>query len=528
MRRLRAWSGLSYRQLAQRAAAAGRVLPHNTLVAALQRDTLPRKELLVAFVEACGLPDEEVAAWTAARYRLIGETAGETTRETTEESSGSTGDEFAGETAGARPGNDENAADSPSADVPATAEAEGEERRSGPSAGFSRRDLLATAAVAGTLGAGIALAVPELLRRAGAAPRSRPAPSPTVGAQVAVLPHPDVVAAVAFSPHGRILATGSLDGTVGLWEVATRRRLTVFTGHTHYVGSVVFSPDGRILATSSFDGTVRLWDMTTMTLLTVLTGHAGPVHVRFSPDGRVLATNADDPAVRLWDMGDRTLIALLTGHTGPATVTFSPDGRILATNADDPAVRLWNVAGARRTSTLPFPEPGKSRVLFGREGRLMRVHHGPRSVSVSDIAAGKNLTAFDVTASSLIVNDDGATGLADVVTRSPDGTVRVWPVLPGRPLSEPWVVFAGPSGEDKNLQLGWRGDAVAVHGVGETIEPWRADTRVWLGDVYSKRHLATLTGHTGRVRAVAFSPRRDLVATAGTDRTARLWRIRKL
>ncbi|PZG52856.1 hypothetical protein C1I98_06690 [Spongiactinospora gelatinilytica] len=536
MRRLRSWSGLSYRQLAQRAAAAGRVLPHNTLAAALQRDTLPRKDLLVAFAKACGLPDEEVAAWTAARYRLSEETLRETAGETSGESPGkaagefygATGEKFAGKAAWTRPGDDRKAAGSPLADVPATAGEDHEERRPAASGGFSRRDLLATAAVAGTLGAGIALAVPELLRRARATPRPRPDPTPIVGAQVSVLPHPDVVDTVAFSPHGRVLATGSLDGTVGLWEVATGRRLTVLTGHTHYVGSVVFSPDGRVLATSSFDGTVRLWDMTTMKLLTVLTGHAGPVLVRFSPDGRVLATSGHDAKVRLWDMSGRTLIALLGGHTGLAAITFSPDGHVLATNANDPMVRLWNVARARRTASLPFPEPGKSRVLFGPEGRLMRVDQGPRSVSVWDVAAGKSLTAFDVVASGTIVNDDGATGLADVVTRSLDGTVRVWPVHPGRPLSEPWVAFAGPPGQDKDLQLGRRGDVVAVCGMSGMTEPWKADTRVWLGDIYTKRHLTTLAGHTGRIRALAFSPRRDLVATASVDRTARLWRIRKL
>ncbi|GII63740.1 hypothetical protein Skr01_38250 [Sphaerisporangium krabiense] len=70
LRRLRAWSGLTYRQLSRRAADAGRTLPHNTLAAALGRDGLPREELLSAFAFACGLDDKQVTTWITARRRL--------------------------------------------------------------------------------------------------------------------------------------------------------------------------------------------------------------------------------------------------------------------------------------------------------------------------------------------------------------------------------------------------------------------------------------------------------------------------
>jgi hypothetical protein len=70
LRRLKAWSGLSYRQLERRAAEAGRVLPYSTASTALGRKSLPREELLVAFVLACGLDDDEAASWAAVRKRI--------------------------------------------------------------------------------------------------------------------------------------------------------------------------------------------------------------------------------------------------------------------------------------------------------------------------------------------------------------------------------------------------------------------------------------------------------------------------
>ncbi|SDQ59793.1 peptidoglycan-binding protein [Thermostaphylospora chromogena] len=70
MRRLRAWSGLTFRQLERNAASAGDVLPHSTLVAALRRDRLPREDLLRAFTRACGCDPAEVAEWMEVRRRL--------------------------------------------------------------------------------------------------------------------------------------------------------------------------------------------------------------------------------------------------------------------------------------------------------------------------------------------------------------------------------------------------------------------------------------------------------------------------
>jgi hypothetical protein len=106
---------------------------------------------------------------------------------------------------------------------------------------------------------------------------------------------------VTFSPDGRLLASGSVDKTVKVWEAASGRLLHTLSGHTSWVFSVAFSPDGALLASGSTDKTVKVWEAATGRLLHTLSEHTYPVtSVAFSPDGRLLASGSGDHTVRLW------------------------------------------------------------------------------------------------------------------------------------------------------------------------------------------------------------------------------------
>ena len=77
--------------------------------------------------------------------------------------------------------------------------------------------------------------------------------------------HADEVRSVSFSPDGSVLASGSGDGTIELWEVATGQKRTTLSGHTGAVTSVSFLSDGTTIASGSLDGTIQLWDVSEWT-----------------------------------------------------------------------------------------------------------------------------------------------------------------------------------------------------------------------------------------------------------------------
>ena len=70
LRRLKSWSGLSFRQLERHAAALGDTLPYSTVATMLGRNRLPREDLLVMFVKACGLDEHEVQRWATVRATI--------------------------------------------------------------------------------------------------------------------------------------------------------------------------------------------------------------------------------------------------------------------------------------------------------------------------------------------------------------------------------------------------------------------------------------------------------------------------
>ncbi|EGB06508.1 hypothetical protein AURANDRAFT_4253, partial [Aureococcus anophagefferens] len=154
-----------------------------------------------------------------------------------------------------------------------------------------------------------------------------------------------LVSAVAFSPDGASLATGCRDNLVRVFDLATGKIQLQLKGHTAYVSSVEFNVDGGRLVSGSYDETAVVWNAVTgkkrMALLDKKGHEAAVLCAKFFVDGRRVATASQDKSARTWDAKTGDQLAVLLGHTHHITaVACLADGR-LVTGAKDYTIRVW-------------------------------------------------------------------------------------------------------------------------------------------------------------------------------------------
>jgi len=110
---------------------------------------------------------------------------------------------------------------------------------------------------------------------------------------------------LVIGPAGRLLASGSTDGTIKLWSLPDGALRKTLNGSSHAVYSVAISPDGKLLASGGWDKTISLWSLPDGALLKTLPGHAYSVNsVAIGPNGRLLASGGSDGTIKLWSLPD--------------------------------------------------------------------------------------------------------------------------------------------------------------------------------------------------------------------------------
>lgn len=306
--------------------------------------------------------------------------------------------------------------------------------------------------------------------------------------------HTGQVKSVAFSPDGKLVASGSVDNTMRLWEVSDGELLRTMQGHPFPVLAITFSPNGTTLATGSSDSVVRIWRVTDGQLVTALSGHAGKItSVDYSPDGRFLASASEDYTVRLWRLLDNRPIDVIDeGMSQPNRVVFSPDGKMLAWGEQNGKIRIWRISDRAWMQVLSDDNAAVTSLAYSPDGSLLAAGYTDGSLRIWRPDDGRLLITHPAHAQAI-------TGLAfspdndQLLTGSRDQTLRLWTLNRSVPAST-----------SANLQ--------------STPD---VNTQDYLGLSLDEM----LTGHTGAINGVAFSPDGTLAASGGDDNSVRLWQL---
>lgn len=217
--------------------------------------------------------------------------------------------------------------------------------------------------------------------------------------------HAKNVESVAFSPDGKLLASGSLDGTIKLWDTARGESVATLTGDMTFVTSLAFCPDGKSLVSAGDDdGTIHLWDVTTGKKLTTFKGHTKSViSVAISPNGKTLASGGWDNTIKLWDLASGKNITTLSGNTASVcSVVFSPDGQTLASDGGGDTIRLWDVGSGKNTSNFSSGSPCVSSIAFSPDGTTLAAASwggGRYRAKMWNVASGEEIATLKFSSS---------------------------------------------------------------------------------------------------------------------------------
>jgi WD40 repeat protein len=264
--------------------------------------------------------------------------------------------------------------------------------------------------------------------------------------------HTDDIRCLAISPDGQVLASGSNDNTVRLWdlpdgaalkrlrghtgvlvtglpywEYRKRSALRTLKGHACMVTCLAICPEGQVLASGGGDHTVRLWSLPGGMALQTLKGHTNQVNcVAISPDGRILVSGGKDHTVRLWDLPEGTTVKKLKGFADNVRcLTISPDGRILASGSNDHTIRLWSLPDGTALHTLEGHTQSITCLAISPDGRILvsgSDDHTIRLWSLPDGAALHPLIGHTAGVSCLAISPDGKV----LASGGFDRAIRLW------------------------------------------------------------------------------------------------------
>jgi WD40 repeat protein len=307
--------------------------------------------------------------------------------------------------------------------------------------------------------------------------------------------HPDWVNLVAVSPDGKLLASGSLDNTVNLWDISNPAlpvKLPALTAHTTSVEGLTFSSDGKTLASSSNDNLI-LWDTSdpsTPKLLSKIEGYY--LHPQFAQDNKILSSlkiNKDANNVYvLFNVADRESPVKLSQldsrdkTVNMDSVILSPNRNLAFTLLHNGNVLEWDIA-----------DPNNPTFLSAVEG---------------------NNESVD----SMAISADGNT----LALGNSDTTIALWNVsVPAAPVRS--SIWSGHSLPITSLAFSADGNTLA-----SSSDETKAPIILW--DISNRnipKKIRTINGHSLAVTSLLFDKNNDILISSSRDGTVMLWDVAK-
>jgi WD40 repeat protein len=292
------------------------------------------------------------------------------------------------------------------------------------------------------------------------------------------------------------------DGLITIWDIRTARPITTYRdrGRTE-TRTLALGRGGNLLVSGGFGRMVAVRE----NAVPPFTGHADGINDLDVHEGLV-ASAGDDGTVRLW-RSDGTEVATLDGHPDRVeSARFSPDGTKIAAVTRNHTVTIWDVARRERLKEFSYSGLGASTdITFSPDGLgIVTASLGRFRWSLPELKQGA-FSGGPYIASAVEFTPDGRL----LISTDPAGGAMLWDVAADKLERR----VATGQGDVRDVAISQDGKRFATAGANRTIKVW---------DVASGAELMTLTGHSAPVVTLAFGPDGQL-ASGGEDHSVVVW-----
>ncbi|MCJ1352034.1 MAG: hypothetical protein MMC33_002018 [Icmadophila ericetorum] len=319
----------------------------------------------------------------------------------------------------------------------------------------------------------------------------------------------------------RILATGSYDTTIKIWDTDTGTELQTLKGHTSGIRCLQF--DNNKLISGSIDKSLKVWNWRTGECLSTYSGHSGGV-ISLHFDSTILVSGSMDKTIRIWNFEDKSTYALQGHDDWVNAVKVDTASRTVFSASDDCTVRLWDLDTkttikifkghvGQVQQVLPLPNE-----FDFEEGDDIEANERDDSLSAHSSPTNQVLDATSPPSSTTTLGTEDFLNFASagralpptfMLTGALDSTIRLWNVHTGKCLR---TYFGHVEGV-------WSLAADTLR-----IVSGAEDRSVKVWDTRTGKCERTLTGHAGPVTCVGLSDSR--MATGSEDCEVRLYSFR--
>ena len=325
---------------------------------------------------------------------------------------------------------------------------------------------------------------------------------------------------------------------VGLWFY--RQGMTA--GHTSWVNSVAISGNGQVMVTAagdrfervqivSSDSTLKVWNLAEGKELHTLRGHETSINaVDITTDGKIAVSGGRDRTLKVWDLDQGKTLKTLTGHRGwISNLAILPNQSQVISASVDNTLKLWNLDTGENITTFSSHEKPVLALALSQDGSQLVSGSEDQTVKIWDIARGElqqtlrghqgwvNQVVFtpDLPTSAPL-SDPTSAGLPSarfsdrrVISAATDQQIKVWDLSLGQEM-------ATLTGHTSTI------NALAVSADGHYLVSASADRTLKVWDLQNNQLLHTLTGHQGWVTDLALTPQGKIIS-GSSDRTAKIW-----